>query len=63
MSVPTPSSSNNESGVTFIGIDTQQTGMGLGDAFGFTQKMTNTNNKKRYKPQKSFSNAIAINQK
>ena len=46
MSVPTPSSSNNESGVTFIGIDTQQTGMGLGDAFGFTQKMTASTNKK-----------------
>ena len=40
VTIPTPSSSNNESGVTFIGIDTQQTGMGLGDAFGFTQKMT-----------------------
>ena len=26
--------------VHFIGIDTQQTGMGLGDSFGFTQKMT-----------------------
>ena len=47
VSVPTPSSSNNESGVTFIGIDTQQTGMGLGDAFGFTQKMTASTNNKR----------------
>ena len=47
MSIPTPSSSNNESGVTFIGIDTQQTGMGLGDAFGFTQKMTASTNNKR----------------
>ena len=40
VSVPTPSSSNNESGETFIGIATQQTGMGLGSSFGFTQKMT-----------------------
>ena len=46
VSVPTPSSSNNESGETFIGIDTQQTSLGLGSAFGFTQKMTaSTNNK------------------
>ena len=47
MTVPTPSSSNNDSGVTFIGIDTQQTGMGLGDSFGFTQKMTASTNNKR----------------
>ena len=40
VTIPTPSSSNNDSGATFIGIDTQQTGMGLGDSFGFTQKMT-----------------------
>ena len=47
MTVPTPSSSNNDSGVTFIGIDTQQTGMGLGDSFGFTQKMTASTINKR----------------
>ena len=47
VTVPTPSSSNNDSGVTFIGIDTQQTGMGLGDSFGFTQKMTASTNNKR----------------
>ena len=55
VSVPTPSSSNNDSGVTFIGIDTQQTGMGLGDAFGFTQKMTaSTNNKKGINHRRVF---------
>jgi hypothetical protein len=47
VTVPTPSSSNNDSGATFIGIDTQQTGMGLGDSFGFTQKMTASTNNKR----------------
>ena len=47
VTVPTPSSSNNDSGVTFIGIDTQQTGMGLGDSFGFTQKMTASTINKR----------------
>ena len=47
VTIPTPSSSNNASGVTFIGMDTQQTGMGLGDSFGFTQKMTVSTNNKR----------------
>jgi hypothetical protein len=47
VTVPTPSSSNNDSGATFIGVDTQQTGMGLGDSFGFTQKMTASTNNKR----------------
>ena len=55
VSVPTPSSSNNDSGVTFIGINTQQTGLGLGDAFGFTQKMTaSTNNKKGINHRRVF---------
>ena len=55
VSVPTPSSSNNQSGVTFIGIDTQQTGMGLGDAFGFTQKMTaSTSGKKGINHRRVF---------
>ena len=55
VTIPTPSSSNNASGVTFIGIDTQQTGMGLGDAFGFTQKMTaSTNNKKGINHRRVF---------
>ena len=47
VTIPTPSSSNNDSGVTFIGIDTQQTGMGVGDTFGFTQKMTASTNAKK----------------
>ena len=55
VSTPTPSSSNNASGVTFIGIDTQQTGMGLGDAFGFTQKMTaSTSGKKGINHRRVF---------
>ena len=64
MSVPTPSSSNNESGVTFIGIDTQQTGMGLGDAFGFTQKMTaSTNNKKGINHRRVFQMQLQASKK
>lgn len=55
VTIPTPSSSNNASGVTFIGIDTQQTGMGVGDSFGFTQKMTvSTNGKKGINHRRVF---------
>lgn len=55
VTIPTPSSSNNESGVTFIGMDTQQTGMGVGDTFGFTQKMTaSTNGKKGINHRRVF---------
>ena len=55
LSIPTPSSSNNNSGVTFIGIDTQQTGMGLGSSFGFTQKMTaSTSGKKGINQRRVF---------
>ena len=55
LSIPTPSSSNNASGVTFIGMDTQQTGMGLGDSFGFTQKMTaSTSGKKGISHRRVF---------
>jgi len=55
VTIPTPSSSNNASGVTFIGMDTQQTGMGVGDTFGFTQKMTaSTNGKKGINHRRVF---------
>ena len=55
VTIPTPSSSNNASGVTFIGMDTQQTGMGLGSSFGFTQKMTaSTNGKKGINHRRVF---------
>jgi hypothetical protein len=55
VTIPTPSSSNNASGVTFIGMDTQQTGMGVGDSFGFTQKMTaSTNGKKGINHRRVF---------
>ena len=55
VTIPTPSSSNNASGVTFLGVDTQQTGMGLGDSFGFTQKMTvSTNGKKGINHRRVF---------